>query len=95
MMIIDAHTHIFPAFFRDNRLSFFDKEPAFEMLYSPVSSKMEGFHNLLMTMDAEGVDKSIVFGFPWKAEDHFRRHNDYIITDISIILAKAGRIRCK
>jgi uncharacterized protein len=78
-MIIDAHTHIFPALFRDQREAFFDNEPAFEMLYGPESSKMEGFHNLLENMDAEGVDKSIVFGFPWKTADHFRRHNDYVI----------------
>lgn len=82
-MIIDAHTHIFPAFFRDKRASFFDEEPAFGMLYEPRSSKMEGFHNLIENMDAEGVDKSIVFGFPWKTTDHFKRHNDYIIEAVN------------
>ncbi|MGD9160770.1 MAG: amidohydrolase family protein [Desulfobacteraceae bacterium] len=82
-MIIDAHTHIFPGFFRDKREAYFDKEPAFEMLYGPQSSKMEGFHNLLENMDAEGVDKSIVFGFPWKTSDYFKRHNDYIIEAVN------------
>ena len=82
-MIIDAHTHIFPAFFRDKRESYFDKEPAFEMLYGPQSSKMVGFHNLLENMDAEGVDKSIVFGFPWKTSDYFKRHNDYIVEAVN------------
>ncbi len=53
------------------------------MLYGPQSSKMEGFHNLIENMDAEGVDKSIVFGFPWKSVDHFRRHNDYICEAVS------------
>ncbi len=78
-MIIDAHTHIFPSFFGDKRDSFFDKEPAFEMLYSQKSSKMEGVRSLISAMDEEGVDVSVVFGFPWKTSDHFRWHNDYII----------------
>ena len=82
-MIIDAHTHIFPAFFRDKRNTFFEKEPAFEMLYGPQSSKMASFQNLLEIMDAEGVDKSIVFGFPWKTADYFKRHNDYIIEAVN------------
>lgn len=82
-MIIDAHTHIFPASIRDKRDSFFDKEPAFKMLYGPPSSKMAGSGNLLETMDAEGVDKSIVFGFPWKTPDLFKRHNDYIVEAVT------------
>ena len=82
MMIIDAHTHIFPAFFRERRESFFDKEPAFKMLYGSSKSKMEGSANIRNTMEAEGVDKSIVFGFPWKTSDYFKRHNDYIIESV-------------
>jgi predicted TIM-barrel fold metal-dependent hydrolase len=30
-------------------------------------------------MDRHGVDKSVVFGFPWCTGDTFRRHNDYIL----------------
>ena len=30
-------------------------------------------------MDADGVDKAIVFGFPWQSADTFKAHNDYII----------------
>ncbi len=30
-------------------------------------------------MDIEGVDKSVVFGFPWKSSDLSKRHNDYIL----------------
>ena len=77
-MIIDAHTHIFPDAFRVERWKYFDKEPAFKMLYGPESSKMAGFRDLIDAMDAEGVDKSVVFGFPWKTADFFKRHNDYI-----------------
>lgn len=30
-------------------------------------------------MDIEGVDKSVVFGFPWRSSDLSKRHNDYIL----------------
>ncbi len=78
-MIIDAHTHIFPSFIRNKRESFFSGEPGFELLYGPESSKMEGAGELIASMDNEGVDVSVVFGFPWKKADYYRRHNDYII----------------
>jgi uncharacterized protein len=82
-MIIDVHTHIFPAIFRDKRELFFDEEPTFEMLYSKKASKLEGAQSLIQDMDAEGVDAAVVFGFPWKKPDNFRRHNDYIVESVS------------
>jgi predicted TIM-barrel fold metal-dependent hydrolase len=33
-------------------------------------------------MDAAGVHKSVIFGFPWQRPDHFRRHNDHIIESV-------------
>ena len=81
-MVIDFHTHIFPSFFRDNRGIFFPEEPAFELLYSPQKSRLAGRKELLRNMDEEGIHRSVIFGFPWKKADHFRRHNDYIIESV-------------
>ncbi len=81
-MIIDFHTHIFPSFFRDERKSFFSEEPEFKRLYGSLESRMAGRKELLTNMDMEGIDRSVVFGFPWRSADHFRRHNDYIIESI-------------
>ena len=81
-MIIDFHTHIFPAFFRDKRDLFFQKEPAFESLYRSPESRIVGREELLQNMDEEGVDRSVVFGFPWEQDVYFRRHNDYIIESV-------------
>ena len=33
-------------------------------------------------MDEEGIDRSVVFGFPWTRPDYFRAHNDYIIESV-------------
>ena len=77
-MIIDVHTHIFPRFFRKQRERFFQKEPAFKSLYHSSKSTLAGASDLLVAMDREGVQKSVVFGFPWQETDLFKQHNDYM-----------------
>ena len=82
-MIIDFHTHIFPPEVRDKREDFFDHEPAFKLLYSVPGSRLAGAEGLIRNMDNEGVDKSVVFGFPWHSQDYFKRNNDYILEAVS------------
>jgi predicted TIM-barrel fold metal-dependent hydrolase len=81
-MRIDFHTHVFPPFFGDNPTRFFAREPAFKALYDFPKSRLISTENLLKSMDEEGIDKSVIFGFPWDEVDHFRRHNDYIIESV-------------
>ncbi len=78
-MIIDFHTHIFPPFFREARESLFPGEPAFELIYNSPKAKLIGYEELLQHMDDFGIEKSVVFGFPWEREENIKRHNDYII----------------
>jgi predicted TIM-barrel fold metal-dependent hydrolase len=77
-MIIDSHTHLFPPKIRRNREAYFSDEPAFQKLYQSPKSRMIGAKEMLASMDAEKVDKSVIFGFPWKNEALFKQHNDYI-----------------
>ena len=77
-MIIDFHTHLFPEKIRKNREAYFSDEPAFQMLYQSPKSRLIGAKELLASMDAGRVDKSVIFGFPWKDEKLFKQHNDYI-----------------
>ncbi|MBW2208882.1 MAG: amidohydrolase family protein [Deltaproteobacteria bacterium] len=81
-MIIDFHTHIFPRFFRDSKEDYFAGESAFRLLYESPKSRLAGREQLLKSMDAEGVHRSVIFGFPWTHSDHFRRHNDYILETV-------------
>ena len=82
-MIIDAHTHLFPAKIRKNREAYFSDEPAFKKLYQSPKSKLIGASEMLAAMDAGRVDKSVIFGFPWKNDGLFKRHNDYISEVVS------------
>lgn len=82
-MIIDFHTHIFPESIRERREAFFSGEPAFELLYASPRSKMACAEELIAAMDLAGVDRSVVFGFPWKDIRTVRMHNDYILEAVS------------
>jgi predicted TIM-barrel fold metal-dependent hydrolase len=78
-MIIDFHTHIFPADIRQNRDRYFPSEPAFKLLYQSAKSKLIGAAELLRAMDEHRVDKSIIFGFPWSGAETYQAHNDYVM----------------
>jgi len=79
-MIIDFHTHIFPDAVRNNRVDYFEAEPAFRLLYEPEKSKMAGAEDLVACLDESSVDMAVTFGFPWESPERAREHNDYIIS---------------
>ena len=82
-MIIDFHTHIFPKAIRENREKYFPSESAFKLLYSKSGSKLAGAKEIIASMDEQGVDRSVIFGFPWKVSKTFQTHNDYIMEAVA------------
>ena len=82
-MIIDCHTHLFPPEIRKAREMYFPDESAFELLYGDPRARMVGGRELIAAMDAEGVDRAVVFGFPWRQAKRFKRHNDYIMETVA------------
>lgn len=82
-MIVDAHTHLFPKSVREHRAKYFGDEPAFELLYKSEKAKMIGTEELIASMDENGVDVSVICGFPWMNEKTCMDHNDYILEAIS------------
>jgi len=78
LKIIDVHTHVFPQEIRTRREDYFAKEPAFKKLYQSPKSRLIGAKDMLAAMDENQVEKSVIFGFPWKNGSLFKKHNDYI-----------------
>ncbi len=78
-MIIDFHTHIFPSRIRENRDDFFEGEHPFRSLYNSKQAKLVGAKALITAMDAAGVQKSVVFGFPWENTEYYQLNNDYVL----------------
>ena len=81
-MIIDFHTHLFPESICSGRQACCESEPAFDMLYRSPKSRLVSPPELLAAMDDNGVDQSVVFGFPWQSAELFRRHNDFIMNTV-------------
>jgi uncharacterized protein len=82
-VIIDIHTHIFPRRIRENRERYFESESAFKLLYGSPGSVLSGAQAIIDTMDEQGVDRSVVFGFPWETPAIFKMHNDYILDAVA------------
>jgi len=82
-MIIDVHTHIFPADVCEKREDYFNGEGPFKLLYDSPKSRIIGADALVESMDEHGVDKSVTFGFPWKKADYYKMHNDYILESVN------------
>ncbi len=93
-MKIDVHVHIFPPEIRDNRAKFFAGEPDFELLYASPKSRLVGVDELLTTMAEDGVDKSVVFGFPWRDLGIAQLCNDYVIEAVKKHSAKLFGLAC-
>jgi uncharacterized protein len=78
-MVIDTHIHIFPPTMQHRRADFLAKDRGFRNLYQRAGATMVGVETVIAMMDREGVDKAVVFGFPWEEVDLCRQGNDYVL----------------
>lgn len=78
-MIIDTHTHLFPEEVRKDRQAFCRRDPGFRLIYENEKARMASLEDLLKAMDRDGVDYSVVCGFPWKDPGLCRWGNDYLL----------------
>ena len=83
-MIIDFHTHIFSRDLCENREKYFPGESAFKLLYDSPKSKLVDAKEMVGAMDEQGIDRSVVFGFPWKNFEFSRKQNDYIMESVKM-----------
>jgi len=78
-MIVDVHTHVFPPEVRDRREDFLARDETFREIYSNPSARIATADELLASMDAAGVDRSVACGFAWSDAELCRRHNDGLL----------------
>jgi predicted TIM-barrel fold metal-dependent hydrolase len=77
-VIIDFHTHVFPPEVAANREHFLS-DPVFRALYADPKARIATADELLASMEASGVDRSVALGFAWTDDEVARAHNDYIL----------------
>jgi uncharacterized protein len=78
-MIIDAHTHIFsPAVIAD-RAGYSERDPFFGKLYSGIAARMIGADELIAALDAAGIDKAVLAGWPWQSHEVCVEQNSWTL----------------
>jgi hypothetical protein len=78
-VIIDFHTHVFPDEVRSSREEFLEREAWFGTLYADPKRKLASAEDVVSSMDAAGVDRTVVLGFPWRDGGLCREHNSYLL----------------
>jgi hypothetical protein len=101
-MIIDSHVHILPPGMRDARDRLAARDPWFDVCHQGARSIVTA-DELLATMDASGIDRSVCFGWPFadpalcaEVNDHLievqRDHPDRLTCFATVSAARPGAI---
>lgn len=77
-MIIDSHVHLLPRRVQADRAPYCHSDPAFGSIYSSDKAKMVSEADIINYLDRSGIDKAVVFGFPWEDPDLVRINNDEV-----------------
>ena len=81
-MVIDFHTHAFPAEIRDRREELLSRDLTLETLFSNPAARMASAEELVATMAGAGIDLSVVLGIGWNDIGLAREANDYVIESV-------------
>jgi predicted TIM-barrel fold metal-dependent hydrolase len=76
-MIVDAHVHLFPPEVLGDRAAYLERDGWFRQLYSSERARLASTADLLRSMDAAGVERSVVAAFPWRDQSLCEAHNAY------------------
>jgi len=89
-MIIDSHVHILPASMRDARDRLAALDPWFDVCHRGARSIVTA-DELLASMDASGIDRSVCFGWPFADPALCAEVNDHLI---AVQRAHQDRLTC-
>lgn len=78
-MIVDFHTHLFPPEIAARRDLYLESDDTFRELYDHPKATLATAPDLLASMEAGGIDRSVALGFAWRDAGLCREHNDYLI----------------
>jgi predicted TIM-barrel fold metal-dependent hydrolase len=88
-VIVDFHTHIFPAEVAKQRERFLYADPVFRELYDHPKAALATAIDLLDSMEKGGIDISVALGFAWASVENCRIHNNELI---DVAKGSRGRI---
>lgn len=88
-IVIDAHVHAFPDEVIARRDDLVRRDHWFGRLYTSPTARLTTAADLLASMDAAGVDRAVMCGFPWSEPGLCRLNNDWMASEVA---ASGGRL---
>lgn len=78
-MIIDAHTHIISPEVASAKASYLDRDGWFDECYRNPKARFASAESLVASMDAAGIERSVITGFAFADPALCAASNDYLI----------------
>jgi uncharacterized protein len=78
-MIIDFHAHALPPAVKNDRTPYLVKDAAFAAIYSSAKVKIATAEDLIVSMDQNGVDFSVIVNYSWSTHAFCVETNNYIL----------------
>jgi len=82
-VIIDFHAHVFSDEMRANRAEYIERDTWFATLYEDPRHRLASAEDVVNSMAAAGVDRTVIMGFPWRDGGLCKEHNDYILDAVA------------
>jgi predicted TIM-barrel fold metal-dependent hydrolase len=82
-MIVDAHTHLFPLELAELREEYRLRDAWFGEAFASPRATFVTPDEMIASMDAAGIDASVIVGWPWRDAAHCNWHNAFL-ADVSV-----------
>ena len=77
-MIVDAHTHLFPGELAKQREHYRQQDAWFGEAFASSRATFVTPDEIIASMDAAGIDTSVIVGWPWQDAAHCDWHNAFL-----------------
>lgn len=82
-VIIDFHTHVVPPGIKERRDKYLSRDACFSLLYAEPKAKLITAEELIIAMDENKIDKSVMLNLGWTSHELCVETNDYILESVS------------
>jgi predicted TIM-barrel fold metal-dependent hydrolase len=82
-VIIDFHTHVVPPGIKERRDKYLGRDACFSLLYAEPKAKLITAEELIIAMDENKIDKSVMLNLGWTSHELCVETNDYILESVS------------
>jgi predicted TIM-barrel fold metal-dependent hydrolase len=82
-VIIDFHTHVVPPGIKERRDKYLGRDACFSLLYAEPKARLITAEELIIAMDENKIDKSVMLNLGWTSHELCVETNDYILESVS------------